>query len=271
MVIRALWMHDLSARADAVEAPLTWLARRMDGEVVLAHALGAAMSPDAGPQDPALLERRAAADAHLGPLAARLKASGVPVSTVVKVGQPLEVAAALVEAHGIGLVVCGATGLTGLDRALLGSTAAKMVRGMPCSVLVVRSRFERLGRLVAAVDVDRPVPAVILHAAALARRAGARLTFITVIQPVLDLSESRPAETRLEALVDEVLGADRDRSWTVAAVRAESAAQGILHAAQGADLVVMGTEGRAGWRRLLLGSVAEAVVQSCPVSVLVAR
>ena len=55
------------------------------------------------------------------------------------------------------------------------------------------------------------------------------------------------------------------------AVSAETPASGILHVAESADLVVMGTQGRVGWRRLLLGSVAESVVKSCPVSVLVAR
>ena len=39
----------------------------------------------------------------------------------------------------------------------------------------------------------------------------------------------------------------------------------------GYDLVVMGTHGRSGIRRLVLGSVAEAVVRGAPCSVLVVR
>jgi nucleotide-binding universal stress UspA family protein len=39
----------------------------------------------------------------------------------------------------------------------------------------------------------------------------------------------------------------------------------------GADLVVMGTHGRRGIRRMLLGSVAEAVVRSAPCPVLTIR
>ena len=38
-----------------------------------------------------------------------------------------------------------------------------------------------------------------------------------------------------------------------------------------ADLIVLGSHGRRGLRRLFLGSVAEAVVQSAPVPVLVVR
>lgn len=39
----------------------------------------------------------------------------------------------------------------------------------------------------------------------------------------------------------------------------------------GADLIVMGTHGRRGFSRLLLGSVAEAVVRTAPCSVLTVR
>ncbi len=39
----------------------------------------------------------------------------------------------------------------------------------------------------------------------------------------------------------------------------------------GCDLIVMGTHGRSGLRRLVLGSVAESVVRHAPCSVLVVR
>jgi nucleotide-binding universal stress UspA family protein len=47
----------------------------------------------------------------------------------------------------------------------------------------------------------------------------------------------------------------------------------ILHAAEelGADLIVMGTHGRRGLSRALLGSVAEMIVRTAPVPVLTVR
>ena len=51
---------------------------------------------------------------------------------------------------------------------------------------------------------------------------------------------------------------------------ADSIAQRILHAAteMKADLVVMGTHGRRGFQRLVLGSVAERFVRMSPCPVL---
>ena len=52
-----------------------------------------------------------------------------------------------------------------------------------------------------------------------------------------------------------------------------NAARAIVHAAekQAAELVCIGTHGRTGLRRLLLGSTAELVVKAAPCSVLVVR
>jgi nucleotide-binding universal stress UspA family protein len=44
-----------------------------------------------------------------------------------------------------------------------------------------------------------------------------------------------------------------------------------LAKAEHADLIVMGTHGRSGLRRLLMGSVAEEVVRKSPVPVLTLR
>ena len=56
-------------------------------------------------------------------------------------------------------------------------------------------------------------------------------------------------------------------------VRIGDAREVILHAAEeiGADMIVMGTHGRRGFRRALLGSVAETVVRTAPCPVLTLR
>jgi nucleotide-binding universal stress UspA family protein len=72
----------------------------------------------------------------------------------------------------------------------------------------------------------------------------------------------------LEELRERICGRDLKHSPETRLDRGH-AANGILTAAGelGCDLIVMGTHGRTGLRRLLVGSVAEAVLRSagCPV------
>jgi nucleotide-binding universal stress UspA family protein len=78
------------------------------------------------------------------------------------------------------------------------------------------------------------------------------------------------AQRALERLLER---ADQDGVHPRAVVRLGSAWQEIVAAAQeqGADLIVMGTHGRRGLAHVLLGSVAEKVVQTSPVPVLTVR
>ncbi|NPC56993.1 universal stress protein [Caenimonas soli] len=122
----------------------------------------------------------------------------------------------------------------------------------------------------------------------LARTCGARLTALYVIDPYpyLGIGESNPlgfqaymssayehaaqAHAKVAALCNKE-GKAIELRWR----RAEDvhASDGILQAAreEGADLIVVGSHGRTGIRRMLLGSIAAKVVSQSPVPVLVAR
>lgn len=271
MFLRILWMHDLSPRSEAALELIRWLAPRSDAEILVAHALGAPLAPGMEAQDPLLETRRRDAEAVLLPLRDRLAAEGLVISLRIEPGQPLELASRLVEQERVGLCVVGATGTSGLDRLLLGSSTEKLVRALPCSVLVARAPFHRPQRVLCALDLHQPAFPAILEASALARIAGAQLEFLTVVDPAVHVREVEEPEQALARAVKDALGGEHDARFVFAKVVAETPAQGILHRAGAADLVVMGTHGRRGLERLLLGSVAESVVRSCPVSVLVTR
>lgn len=59
-----------------------------------------------------------------------------------RVGVPHEQIIAAVEQHQADLLVMGATGRTGLVRVLLGSTTRRVLRELPCSMLVVKQETE---------------------------------------------------------------------------------------------------------------------------------
>lgn len=78
------------------------------------------------------------------------------------------------------------------------------------------------------------------------------------------------AEAALETVRE--LAADRDVDVETAVVEGTPSREIITHAEEtGCDLVVMGTHGRGGIDRLLLGSVAEKVVRGSSIPVLTVR
>ena len=122
----------------------------------------------------------------------------------------------------------------------------------------------------------------------LARTCGARLTTVYVVDPYpyLGVGDTNPlgfqaymsaayehaaqARAKVEALLPKE-GEAVELKWRLA--EDVQAADGILQAAtqEGADLIVLGSHGRTGIKRVLLGSIAAKVVSQSPVPVLVAR
>jgi nucleotide-binding universal stress UspA family protein len=112
-------------------------------------------------------------------------------------------------------------------------------------------------------------------ALSLSRDHGARLVVVHVAPSEIVYSgliggadDARPHLHALEAKLREAFETDRDTDAEVHVTEGDPASE-ILHLADEvpADLIVMGTTGRSGIGRLLLGSVAEAVMRKarCPV------
>lgn len=121
----------------------------------------------------------------------------------------------------------------------------------------------------------------------LARVHGARLTALFVVDPYpyLGVGEANPAGFQAYMSAAMRLGADA-HARVLALCEKEprvafqprvaediGAAAGIVQAARDAqaDLIVVGSHGRTGITRLMLGSVASKVVAESPIPVLVAR
>lgn len=132
-------------------------------------------------------------------------------------------------------------------------------------------------KILCPVDFD-PNSAIALEIAAeLARERDATLYVLHVVPippgPEVALNFNRlegRARTRLERLVRRKVGA---RTHCEVHVRIGPSAVEVLRAAErfGADLIVMATHGRKGFKHLVLGSVAESVVREAPCPVLTMR
>lgn len=183
------------------------------------------------------------------------------------------------------LVVTGTQGRTGIKRVLLGSTAEAIARHAPCSTLAVHPGTQpaRFANVLCPTDFSPSS----LHAIDLAIKLVAPegcLTLLHVIEApvsyvgaVESIEFMRGLDVRSTEHLDKL--ADRVRTQTKARVmlrnrvgNAGSETLAVLDDDAGFDLVAMGSHGRTGLRRMLVGSVAEKVMRHaarCPV--LVAR
>ncbi|MFB6159997.1 MAG: universal stress protein [Haloferacaceae archaeon] len=136
--------------------------------------------------------------------------------------------------------------------------------------------------IVVATDGSESVRRAVGVALDLARRFDARVEALYVVDeeevassPERVREDMRNAlqEAGGEALVDVRSEADRRDVPVETTVREGRPADEIVDHARAvdADVVATGTRGRHGENRLLVGSVAEAVVRSCPVPVLTVR
>ena len=118
------------------------------------------------------------------------------------------------------------------------------------------------------------------HAIALAEGHGAALTILHVYTPKpIGMPGMEPA-TEEEGLgisywraqLEQIRPVNDDIRVRHVLLEGDPAKE-IIHYAmeEGIDLIVMGTHGRTGLERLLMGSVAENVVRGAPCSVLVAK
>jgi nucleotide-binding universal stress UspA family protein len=210
----------------------------------------------------------------------------------IRRGRPYQEIIGLAREIAADLIVISTRGYSGLKHLLLGSTAERVVRGVPCPVLVAR-KSKQTGKVSREVLVVRTIVvptdfsqcsfAGLEYAAFLAKNLHASLRPLHAIYPFADYVFVDRAGVRLSGLVEAVEEAARQemnalkqldllRDLTVQTEILPGPAVDEICAAAGApdvDLIVMSTHGRTGFKRAVIGSVAEHVVRyaECPVLV----
>jgi len=206
----------------------------------------------------------------MGAVKARAAELGVSIEPrVIHCQSPHRAIVAEAQRVGADLIVIGRHGRTGLTRLLMGNVTARVIGFSPVSVLVVPEGMA-LGfkRLLIAAD-GSPFSAVAWDVAlAMAKQADSRLLGLSAAREEGDIAEA-------QALVHQMLLAANQEgvAFQGFSPQGQQPDDAIVQEAlrQGADLIIMGSHGRTGFQKLLMGSVTERVIGQAPCPVLVVK
>jgi len=202
------------------------------------------------------------------------------IKTVCEEGEPHERIIDLAQAENCDLIVIGRRGLRRLERVLVGSVTARVIGYSPIDVLVV-TRDTNVGfkKVLIATDGSRYSELAKKRAIDFAGSYGGELVAVSAVDVPSELYAESPktveelvkkARSYVEAIKNE---AGQTGIKTEVIVREGEAYRVITDTARetGANIIVMGSHGRTGLKRLLMGSVTEKVIGHTPCPVLVVK
>lgn len=203
-------------------------------------------------------------------------AQGVHILTNLEQGEPYERIVHVADDENCDLIILGRKGANRLERALMGSVTARVIGYTSKDVLVVPAH--------SAIVWDRPLVATdgsafgdmaVADACLIAQSRGVPLTAVSVVYTNDEFSALAPR--MLDDLINqarELLEVVRQRAEGQGVKLTPMVMEGEPHEAilaaaakLPATLIVMGSHGKKGMTRLLMGSVTERVIglSACPV------
>lgn len=232
-------------------------------------------------------ERKEQVEKALKELAARLSAEKVQVAqSSVVVGAPADTIVRKAAEIDADLLVIGAGELSRFERFSVGPIATMVIEHAVPPVLAVRpgGPATRFKRVLCAVDQSNPAARGLRNAIRLVRAFGGQLLVLTVVPAVTPevaagvTGSFADEQTKFDSLwrgeFMKVLGeSDLSDIAVTKEVRYGLPHRQIIAAAQEfqADLIVMGTTGRTGLARVLVGSTTRRVFEHLPCSLLTTK
>jgi nucleotide-binding universal stress UspA family protein len=222
---------------------------------------------------PELVEK-ASEDArlHLDTIVRKAAGRGVRATPVVRAGDnPHDEIISAAKEFDADMIVMGQQGRRGLARMMVGDATARVISGASCSVLCVPVGSDMWeNRILLGTDGSRFSDAAALSAARIAHCCAAPITVVSALVP--SHSEQRQQEGR-EAVERTTAQLTKEGLDAEGLALPGEADEVIIRLAEEkrADLIVVGTHGRTGFGKSLLGSVSERVIGNAKCAVLVVK
>jgi nucleotide-binding universal stress UspA family protein len=292
---------DFSEQAAVALHQALRIVRRKGAELILLHVSELPLPDPEQVLRPELATLHRTSEEHLASVRDQLDAlwrnalrQGANVTKLIAQGWVDEAIVAAAAETAADLVVVGTHGRARLERLLLGSVAERVVRLAETNVMVARRepeprRGDAFRRILVPTDFSEPAEQALDLAVWLAA-PDAHVEIFHVLRLPYVIGFGFPelagaATMEIERWRTGAREEAQERGRKLAATAARPDVRLEVALAEGApapeihrrleeeryDLVVMGTHGRRGVRRSLLGSVAEATVRHAPCSVLTLR
>jgi nucleotide-binding universal stress UspA family protein len=223
----------------------------------------------------------------VGDAADRARERGVSVITEVIQGEPYRTIVDYADSHGVDLIVMPTHGRQGLERFLLGSTTERVVRRADVPVLTVKPDADSgvrypYANVLVPTDGSDCAREALATGVDVVKAEKASLHLVSVID-TMSLGVDVRSDVRIELLEESANEILQDAFDFVEDAGIDPVSETVeygtsVHGAilsyiedNDIDLVVVGTHGRTGFDRYVLGSVTEYLIRTSPIPVLTVR
>jgi nucleotide-binding universal stress UspA family protein len=293
---RILCTTDFSDFSNHVVPYAVALAREFKAKLYLCHVIDLSSAAIYGEAVLAMEEQqsRMTAFAH-GEIRKLVEKAPLEWEPLVTIGNPALEIARLAEEKGVDLAIAASHGRSGLKRLILGSVTERLMRTLPCPLLVVRSpeygfvksaeQEIQLKQIMVGHDFSSDSDLALQYGLSLAQEFQAVLHLIHVVEPPSYEDLVKPASMARDKFQQDVRRRLREklinmvpeeaRAWCtpVATLLAGEPHDELTKYAlvNSIDLIILGVRGHSLVESLFVGSTTDRVIRAAPCPVLSVR
>jgi len=206
---------------------------------------------------------------HLESVKAKATKEGVNCMTIESLSEePYQDIVNHASKNNVDMIFMGTHGKTEMKRLMMGSVTARVIGYAPCNILILplNAKVECKNVLIA-TDGSKYSEAAASEALGIAKRCGSSLIVISVASSDAEIASAKDNVNKVSE------AAEREGVKTTSVVTKGKPYEAIIETAKQkkADFIVVGSHGRTGLDRLLMGSVTERVIGHAETAVLVVR
>lgn len=234
------------------------------------HPLWKMLSPEQRKDYPESLDKIKEVEQKFRDLKNKYPLAGFPIKTSYDSGDIVTNLYKIHQSENVPLIIMGSSGASGLKEVFFGSNAQKIVKYLPCPVLVVKHPVEGLRRelkhIVFASDFQESAFRPFQHLLEFAQHFGSHIHLLHV-----DMSD--PGKRKSAAITQQMEQFERlcyKLPCTLHQMGDLGVEEGIKHFCQDihADMIALSHYGKSMWQRILQGSVTESLVNHLEIPVM---